>query len=101
MVGQHHQLNGHEFEQTLGESERQESLACCSSWGPKELNATEQQQQLIDRAWFSYWLSQGWQYFPGPMHLFLLLLRPSSCLAPPLKKGKDQGRQVRCSGNKI
>ena len=32
MVGWHHQLNGHEFEQTLGDGERQESLACCSSW---------------------------------------------------------------------
>ena len=32
MVGWHHQLNGHEFEQTLGDSERQVSLACCSAW---------------------------------------------------------------------
>ena len=32
MVGWHHQLNGHEFEQTLGDSEGQGSLACCSSW---------------------------------------------------------------------
>ena len=31
MVGWHHQLNGHEFEQTLGDSEGQGSLACCSS----------------------------------------------------------------------
>ena len=30
MVGSHHQLNGHEFEQTLGDSEGQRSLACCS-----------------------------------------------------------------------
>ena len=36
MVGQHHQLNGHEFEQTLGDSEGQGSLACCSPWGCKE-----------------------------------------------------------------
>ena len=35
MVGWHHQLNGHEFEQTLGDSEGQRSLACCSSWGPR------------------------------------------------------------------
>ena len=33
MVGWHHQLNGHEFEQTLGESEGQGSLVCCSPWG--------------------------------------------------------------------
>ena len=36
MVGWHHQLNGHEFEQTLGESEGQGSLAWCSPWGPQE-----------------------------------------------------------------
>ena len=33
MVGWHHQLYGHEFEQALGDSEGQESLACCSLWG--------------------------------------------------------------------
>ena len=32
MVGWHHQLNGHEFEQTPGDSEEQESLVCCSPW---------------------------------------------------------------------
>ena len=36
----HHWLNGHEFEQTLGDSEGQGSLACCSSWGLKESNMT-------------------------------------------------------------
>ena len=41
MVGKHHQLNGHEFEQAPGDGERQESLACCSPWGHKELDKTE------------------------------------------------------------
>ena len=41
MVGWHHQLNGHEFEQTLRDSEGQGRLACCSPWGPKELDMTE------------------------------------------------------------
>ena len=41
MVGWHHGLNGHEFEQTLGDSEGQGSLASCSSWGLKELDITE------------------------------------------------------------
>ena len=36
MVGWHHRLNGHEFEQTLEDSEEQGSLACCSPWGLKE-----------------------------------------------------------------
>ena len=40
MVGQHHQLNGHEFEQTRGDSEGQGSLAQCSSWDHKESDTT-------------------------------------------------------------
>ena len=42
MVGWHHQLNGHEFEQTLGDGEEQGNLACCSPWGCKESDMTEQ-----------------------------------------------------------
>ena len=42
MVGWHHWLNGHEFEQTLGDSEEQESLAGCSLWGHKESDVTDQ-----------------------------------------------------------
>ena len=42
MVGWHHQLSGHEFEQTSGGSEGQGSLVCCSPWGRKELDTTEQ-----------------------------------------------------------
>ena len=33
MVGWHHGLNGHEFEQTMGDGEGQQSQACCSPWG--------------------------------------------------------------------
>ena len=40
MVGWHHWLNGREFEQTLGDSERQGGLACCSPWDCKELDMT-------------------------------------------------------------
>ena len=42
MVGWHHQLDGHEFEQALGDSEGQGSLECCSAWGCKELDTTKQ-----------------------------------------------------------
>ena len=42
MVGWHHQLNGHEFEQTPEDSEGRRSLACCSKWGRKELDKTWQ-----------------------------------------------------------
>ena len=41
MVGWPHQLNGHEFEQTLEDSEGQGSLVCCSPWGRKDLDTTE------------------------------------------------------------
>ena len=36
MVGWHHQLNGHEFEQAPGDGEGQGSMACYNPWGPKE-----------------------------------------------------------------
>ena len=42
MVGWHHQLNGHEFEQASGVGDGQGGLACCGSWGLKELDMTEQ-----------------------------------------------------------
>ena len=41
MVGWHHQLDGHEFEQASGAGDEQGSLVCCSPWGHKELNMTE------------------------------------------------------------
>ena len=41
MVGWHHQLDGHDFEQTLGNGERQGSLECCSPQGHKESDMTE------------------------------------------------------------
>ena len=40
MVGGHHQLDGHEFEQALGFGDGQGSLACCSPWGHKESDTT-------------------------------------------------------------
>ena len=42
MVGWHHQLDGHELEQALGVGDGQGSLVCCSPWGHKESDATEQ-----------------------------------------------------------
>ena len=41
MVGWHHQLNGHEFEQTFGVADGQGGLVCCSPWDHKELDTTE------------------------------------------------------------
>ena len=42
MVGWHHRLDGHNFEQALGDDEGQGSQACCSPWGCKESDMTEQ-----------------------------------------------------------
>ena len=53
MVGWHHRLNGHEFEQAPGDGEGEGSLACCSAWGHKESDTTE-------------WLNNNranWDYF--------------------------------------
>ena len=41
MVGWHHRLNGHEFEQALGDGDGQGSLACCSLRGCKESDTAE------------------------------------------------------------
>ena len=42
MVGWHHWLDGHELKQAPGDGEGQGSMICCSPWGHKELNTTEQ-----------------------------------------------------------
>ena len=56
MVGWHHWLDGHEFEQALGDSKGQGSLACCSPWGCKESDPAE---------WLNskslWWLSSDFQ----------------------------------------
>ena len=54
MVGWHHRLDGHEYEQALGDGEGQGSLVCCSPQGHKESGktATEQQQACII-VWFA------------------------------------------------
>ena len=48
MVRWHHWLNGHEFEQAPGVGDGQKSLVCCSPWGRKELDTTEQ-TELMDQ----------------------------------------------------
>ena len=52
MVGQHHRLNGHEFESAPGVGGRQGGLACCSPWGCKESDTTERLN------WTELWLSK-------------------------------------------
>ena len=50
MVGWHHQLNGHEFEKTPEDTEGQGRLQCCSPWGGKESNTTEQLNNNLRRS---------------------------------------------------
>ena len=77
MVGWHHWLNGHEFEQALGVGDGQGSLACCSPWGHKELDTIE-------------WLS--WN-----VGLHLADLQDLSLLALRLKKEhRDSNRDIKC-----
>ena len=49
LIGWHHQLHGHEFEQTLGDSEGQGDLVCCKQWGRKEPDTTERLNITITR----------------------------------------------------
>ena len=48
MVGWHHQLNGHEFQQALGDGEGKGSLECYSPRGSKELDMTERLNNKIE-----------------------------------------------------
>ena len=72
MVGWHHWLNGHELEQTPGDSEGQGSLVCCSPWGHRVGHdlVTEQQQQRPD--WVQIMaLSLTSTKFSGPQFPYL------------------------------
>ena len=42
MIGWHHRFDGHEYEQALGAGDGQGNLMCCSPWGRKESDTTEQ-----------------------------------------------------------
>ena len=61
MVGMRHRLDGYEFEQTPRESEGQECLVCCSPWGCKEWDMTEQLN----------WTLEVYIYFTGVLILIL------------------------------
>ena len=63
MVGWHHRLNGHEFEQAPGVGDGQGGLVCCGSWGCKESDPTERLilTELIhilehSLTWTKYWV---------------------------------------------
>ena len=73
MVGEHHQLNGHEFEQTLKDSGEQGRLACCSPWSHKEWDTT---LRLYNR-----WLNQRlcFRSIRGELYVGRIQVRKESC----------------------
>ena len=70
-AGWHHQLNGHEFEQTQGEREGQGSLACCSPCRHKKLDMTE---WLINNKWWALCWVFCVRWFLTQKHSKMLLL---------------------------
>ena len=66
MVGWHHCLNGHEFGWTPGVGDGQGGLACCGSWGRKELDTTERLHFHFSLFTFMHW-RRKWQ--PTPVFL--------------------------------
>ena len=69
MVGWDHQLNGHDFEQSLGDDEGQGSLVCCSPWGHKESNTTERLNN--DKMYFNKEIKLLGHYAASFKNLFL------------------------------
>ena len=100
MVGWHHWLNGHKFEQILGDSGGQGSLVCCSSWGRKELDTTWQLKYVF--------LTVGWGSKATILEMIeesekkntsLLLNETSKSLKtfmfpPPPKKSKEKRVEI-------
>ena len=66
MVGWHHPLNGHKFEQAPGDSEVQGSLACCSPWGHKESDMTESLNNNRQNTFWNCKILQTHPVFPVP-----------------------------------
>ena len=82
MVGWHHRLSGHEFEQTPGDSERQSSLACCCPWSHRELEATQRLNNSNMKFYFTSTVSDsipGQHSFPlSSLHYLCLFSFPPS-----------------------
>ena len=75
-VGWHHQINGHEFEQALGDGDGQASLVCCSSLGRKQSDTTVPEQQYICQ--FQSSNSSHHPHFSLGIHTFVLCISNSA-----------------------
>ena len=71
MVGWHHWLDGHVFEQTSGVGDGQGSLACCSPWGRKESVTTEWLNSLVPELFLSH---IAWQTTPNSVRYYELII---------------------------
>ena len=77
MVGWHHWLNGHEFEQAPGDGEGQGSLACCSQWGHKDSDTTEllnKNRHEIQEKIMSSDVKKAVIQIPSPPYLWVVTL---------------------------
>ena len=68
MVGWHHRLNGHESEQALGVGDGQGGLACCSPWGCKESDMTEQLNWAELSMYYHFGFGLEWGSSKGWIH---------------------------------
>ena len=64
MAGWHHRLDGHEFEWTPGAGDGQGGLACCDSWGHKELDTTSDWTELM-AIFLIFWICFCCSFFPS------------------------------------
>ena len=83
-VGWHHWLNGHEFEQALGDGEGQGSLECCSPWGRKKLDMTQGldntvQPKILSGLDMRIKNSVNWPQRKGVIHVLKKLFGPYLC----------------------
>ena len=74
MVGWHHELKGHESDQTPGESEGQGSLACCNTWGCKDSDITQRlNNNIVDLQCVSFRCIVTWLSYTEKVCFFVCL----------------------------
>ena len=94
MAGWHHWLDGHEFEWTPGVGDGQGGLACCDSWGHKELDTTEWLNWTDTQTlWIIFdfeWYLQMWEIYSFKQKKYISWSRASGNDLT-LQEKKDQG----------
>ena len=90
MTRGHYQLNGRELEQTLGDSGGQGSLVCCSPWGRKESDMTEQLNNTKGKGWWPH-------FYPIHVHTNSMMGNGGSSLKPETRLFHSEIRVIICS----